>query len=404
VDETRHYLGGMEFKDGVLEAYNFGDGRVVFHNSVPTLRFQYRLHDHLGNTVVFFEDKNNNGCITTEEEATSPADLEIVQRLLYYPFGMALEGLGAWGAQPWQQYRYNGKERDTLTGWYDYGARWGLLDIGRWNGVDPLAGHYLGISPYAYVLNNPIQFTDPDGRSVKGDIYNKNGVHIGNDGRTDDRVFVANTQSERKLTEDESLGLTLVHDFVAAFGRIEGGAGLTELPVSHSQFKEIAGTIYAEGTPWKLTFEEAAGIYSVMRNRAKKADRSVYDIAGSPGIYGWKHRDKINSPSAHKPSVLNAIKGSIEGMTNNHDYSGGGYYWHGSDFSGPTKGSTAHEDFYKVGFYFTKSSHDIWGLGNFKSGKKGWDYKYESTGVGGQTTFMKLTDQFINATEHKGKW
>jgi RHS repeat-associated protein len=115
---------------------------------------------------VFFEDKNNNGCITTEDQATSQADLEIVQRLLYYPFGMALEGLGAWSAQPWQQYRYNGKERDTLTGWYDYGARWGLLGIGRWNAVDPLAGHpnQVDKSPYAFSWNNPILYFDTDGR------------------------------------------------------------------------------------------------------------------------------------------------------------------------------------------------------------------------------------------------
>ena len=73
---------------------------------------------------MFFEDKNNNGCITTEGEAEDEADLEIVQRLLYYPFGMALEGLGAWSTHPWQQYRYNGKEKDTLTGWYEYGFRW----------------------------------------------------------------------------------------------------------------------------------------------------------------------------------------------------------------------------------------------------------------------------------------
>ncbi len=151
----------MEFKDGVLEAYNFGDGRVVWENSVP--KFQYRLADHLGNTVVFFEDKNADGCIKTEEQATSPADLEIVQRLLYYPFGMALEGLGAWSAQPWQQYRYNGKERDTLTGWYDYGARWGLLDIGRWNAVDPLGDRRNWVSPYNYVQNNPISMVDPTG-------------------------------------------------------------------------------------------------------------------------------------------------------------------------------------------------------------------------------------------------
>ena len=55
----RHYLGGLEFKNGVLESFNFGDGRIVFHDTVPTLRFQYRLTDHpdlrygtgLGNTT-----------------------------------------------------------------------------------------------------------------------------------------------------------------------------------------------------------------------------------------------------------------------------------------------------------------------------------------------------------------
>jgi len=161
INETRHYLGGMEYKDGVLEAYNFGDGRIVWENSVP--KFQYRLHDHLGNTVVFFEDKNNNGCITTEEEATSPADLEIIQRLLYYPFGMALEGLGAWNAEPWQQYRYNGKERDTLTGWYEYGFRWYIDGIGRFTGVDPIADRFAWVSVYNYAENEPVGHIDLHG-------------------------------------------------------------------------------------------------------------------------------------------------------------------------------------------------------------------------------------------------
>jgi RHS repeat-associated protein len=183
IDEMRHYIGGMEFKNGILEAYNFGDGRVVFHDSVPTLRFQYRLHDHLGNTVVFFEDKNADGCIKTEDQATSQADLEIVQRLLYYPFGMALEGLGAWNAQPWQQYRYNGKERDTLTGWYDYSARWYLDGIGRFPSVDPLADWAPGWTPYRYGFNNPISFIDPDGlfesKAAARDYAKDHGVRIG---------------------------------------------------------------------------------------------------------------------------------------------------------------------------------------------------------------------------------
>jgi len=43
LSETRLYLGGMEFKDGELENYNFGDGRIVYSDTVPP-RPQFRLH------------------------------------------------------------------------------------------------------------------------------------------------------------------------------------------------------------------------------------------------------------------------------------------------------------------------------------------------------------------------
>jgi uncharacterized protein RhaS with RHS repeats len=34
------------------------------------------------------------------------------------------------------------------------------------SGVGGLAGKYPGISPYAYVANNPINAIDPDGREI----------------------------------------------------------------------------------------------------------------------------------------------------------------------------------------------------------------------------------------------
>ncbi len=211
LSETRHYLGGIEFVDGNPESYNFGDGRIVYSDSVPP-RPQFRLHDHLGNTVVFFEDKNLDGCITTEAD-TSGLALEILQRLWYYPFGMAMEGLSTWDTEPGQWYRYNGKERDTLSGWTDFGARWGILEIGRWNGVDPLAGSYYGWSPFSSMLNNPISFTDPDGRSVDGEYerdrsgkwvkVSEAGDEIGVDFYHDDIIDMSGSAQITRIVDSE---------------------------------------------------------------------------------------------------------------------------------------------------------------------------------------------------------
>ncbi|MDQ8015276.1 MAG: hypothetical protein REI96_22710, partial [Flavobacterium nitrogenifigens] len=39
--------------------------------------------------------------------------------------------------------------------------------IGRWLNVDLLAEKFINVSPFAYVANNPINFTDPDGRDIR---------------------------------------------------------------------------------------------------------------------------------------------------------------------------------------------------------------------------------------------
>lgn len=84
------------------------------------------------------------------------------------------------------------------------------------------------------------------------------------------------------------------------------------------------------------------------------------------------------------------------------DYSGGAFYWHGKDFG--LSSWKANRDYYQVGFNFTNSSHDLWGQGNKISGNPDWNYKYQSTGAAGRTTFMKLTDEWIKAINYKGKW
>ena len=76
-------------------------------------------------------------------------------------------------------YLFNGKELDTETGLYYYGARYYDPRVSLWLNVDPLAEKYPNISPYTYVANNPINAIDPDGKLI---IF-INGQHYGDGGR-----------------------------------------------------------------------------------------------------------------------------------------------------------------------------------------------------------------------------
>ena len=80
---------------------------------------------------------------------------------------MAMDGQWMANAGREDKYQYNGKELhdDFGLGWYAYGARWYMPDIGRWGQVDPLTEKYANLSAYNYVANNPLKFIDPDGRN-----------------------------------------------------------------------------------------------------------------------------------------------------------------------------------------------------------------------------------------------
>ena len=60
-------------------------------------------------------------------------------------------------------YLFNGKELDTETGLYYYGARYYDPRVSLWLNVDPLAEKAPNWTPYRYGFNNPIQYTDPTG-------------------------------------------------------------------------------------------------------------------------------------------------------------------------------------------------------------------------------------------------
>ncbi|MDR2002767.1 MAG: RHS repeat-associated core domain-containing protein, partial [Prevotella sp.] len=83
----------------------------------------------------------------------------------YYPFGMHFAPGTGGELQP---YKYNNKELDQMHGlnMYDYSARYYESALGRFTSVDPLAEKYYNISPYAYVMNNPLKYIDPTGGDI----------------------------------------------------------------------------------------------------------------------------------------------------------------------------------------------------------------------------------------------
>ncbi len=112
----------------------------------------YYLTDHLGSVRV------------TVDERGDPVGWDD-----YYPFGLQMPGRSQqqYGS-PATDVKYTGYElnQEGGLGLYHAGARLYDPAVGRFMQQDPLTGKYPGWSPYNYVLGNPVNYLDPDGRFV----------------------------------------------------------------------------------------------------------------------------------------------------------------------------------------------------------------------------------------------
>ena len=99
--------------------------------------------------------------------AVTDANGNVVARHDYFPFGDEPANAPNPAAQ-----RFTGHERDRESGMDYFGARYYMQRPGRFTTVDPIQttadnlGDPQRWNRYAYARNNPLRFTDPDGRCI----------------------------------------------------------------------------------------------------------------------------------------------------------------------------------------------------------------------------------------------
>src|SRR5574344_39457 len=121
--------------------------------------YYYYLKDHLGNVREVWYDAQ----LVVPRPPKSPYLPDAtVQRTQYYAHGLPYaEGTGI-STQP---NKYNGKEFIEMHGYdeYDLGFRSYYPALGRFTVIDALSELHFDVSPYAYCMNNPINYVDPWG-------------------------------------------------------------------------------------------------------------------------------------------------------------------------------------------------------------------------------------------------
>jgi RHS repeat-associated protein len=158
---TTNYVNGIQYTGSNIDFIQTEEG--IARRNGASYSYEYNLSDHLGNARVTFHQYPAVG-----------GPLVILQKDDYFAFGKRSAVQAGTN-----KYLYNGKELQEGLEMYDYGARFYDPVIGRWNVVDPYIETHFNLTPYNYVLNNPLSYIDPFGldtlnaNNVKPEGWNK---------------------------------------------------------------------------------------------------------------------------------------------------------------------------------------------------------------------------------------
>jgi RHS repeat-associated protein len=155
-----------EEKPGGIATYIYGPtGKLAKRTTVNGESHTFYYHtDELRSTRLVTDESKN-----------------VVSSITYHPFGEISIKEGS------EDYSYSGKELDE-TGLYYYGARYYDPELGRFITRDVLRGRIANpqtLNRHTYVLNNPLKYTDPNGREIWNPMMKESrsdGEHMSNTG------------------------------------------------------------------------------------------------------------------------------------------------------------------------------------------------------------------------------
>ena len=190
------HLGGEYAKNVYL-----GETRIV---TKLVSANEIRAWEEVNKIYFYHSDHLGSASLITDENGNE------YQRLEYTPYGEV------WVDKYSQiqestallPYKFTGKERDEETGLYYFGARYLDAKYSRWISTDPALGEYIpkagkgtadeagklpgiggafnsvNLNLYHYAGNNPVKYTDPDGKTTRDDFA----YQLRTEGKKDDAL------------------------------------------------------------------------------------------------------------------------------------------------------------------------------------------------------------------------